>query len=536
MLFCRLGAYVVVADEPKRFAYFVGSAPVRLARDVSAAATILADYKWSLRGLEGQAREKAKRECHLRGAQRLVDVFFANGGIYIKLGQHIGMLDHVVPAEYVETLRKHMLDRCPVSTLDQVRATIVEDFGRPPEELFAHFGAEPLASASLAQVHEARDWDGKRLAVKVQHRGLRENSAVDLATIDFLVKVLRLLAPDFDYRWLVAETRENLPKELDFLHEASNSERCRANLDAPQSGVRGRVAVPAVDHARTSHRVITMEFIEGVKVTDLEGLKRLRAPASAVSKLVSETFNEMVFKWGYVHCDPHDGNLFVRQAPKDGGWQLVLLDHGLYRELDDSFRLEYAGLWRSLIFADEEGIRRHAVAMNAGSSVPLFAGMLTNRPWEEVTRKGAPVERLQLKYTEEEAAMIQEHAARYAQEITELLGKMPRQLLLLLKTNDCLRSVDVQLGTPVNTFVITARACIRALSAERWHSQAGLGSLVAIARDVLQVEFRMAVLRLLTWAAEWELWLKGDKGQQQAELQAAQAVGGLPAMAEVATA
>ncbi|KAI3430556.1 hypothetical protein D9Q98_005149 [Chlorella vulgaris] len=526
-----LGAWAAVADEPKRVAYSAAMVPLRLGRDVVTAAAMLADYSYSLHGLEGAAREEAKKACHQRGADRLLSCCFKNGGVYIKLGQHIGMLDHLLPSEYVVTMREHMLDRCPVSSYEEVRQTIVEDFGRTPEQLFASFAKEPCASASLAQVHEALDHDGQRLAVKVQHRGLREASAIDLATIEFLVKAVKAVAPDFDYQWLVEESQENLPMELDFMHEATNSARCASNLDSRRSRVRGRVAVPGVDLSRTSHRVLTMEFVDGVKVTDLEGLKRLGAAPRDVSKLIGETFNEMIFTFGDCHCDPHAANMLLRRTPDaatthtggtwvgggtgtaqfKGKWQLVLLDHGLYRQLDDSFRLEYAGLWHSLVFADEEGIRRHSIAMNAGSAVPLFAGMLTQRPWEEITKKES-ADRLKLKYTEEERERIQDYASLYAREIGDLLRRMPRQLLLLLKTNDCLRAVDLALGAPINSFVITARECTRALARDRLRNHPGMLTRLAVATDLAAVEFRMTALRLLTWLAslqlelEWLLW------------------------------
>lgn len=85
----------------------------------------------------------------------------------VKLGQHVAMLDHLVPAEYVQTMRKHMLNRCPISSWEEVAGIVREDLGAPPEKLFASFSPAPLASASLAQVHEATGFDGRRLAVKV---------------------------------------------------------------------------------------------------------------------------------------------------------------------------------------------------------------------------------------------------------------------------------------------------------------------------------------------------------------------------------
>jgi aarF domain-containing kinase len=139
-------------------------------------------------------------------------------------------------------MRAHLLNRCPLSPPEAVRRTIAADLGAPPEALFASFDPVPIASASLAQVHVARLPDGRKLAVKVQHAGLRETSAADTATIAALAAAARLAFPDFDLSWLVDEIRLNLPLELDFRHEAANAARCRANLGSPRSRVAGRRA------------------------------------------------------------------------------------------------------------------------------------------------------------------------------------------------------------------------------------------------------------------------------------------------------
>lgn len=180
--------------------------------------------------------------------------------------------------------------------------------------------------------------------------------------------------------------------------------------------------MPAIDHALTSSRVLTMEFIDGARVTDGAALKALRVDRRALAAAISETFNEMIFTFGDVHCDPHAANLvggrgararcgrgvstpalpsklsrkrplthtcthataqLVRKAPGSGRDQVVLLDHGLYRTIDDAFRARYAALWRALVFGDAAGIKEHAGAMNAGELYPLFAAMLTQRPWDQ---------------------------------------------------------------------------------------------------------------------------------------------------------
>ena len=479
---------------------------------------LFADYQTTLRHLDGDALDAAKKQCHQRGADRLLELAFKNGGIYIKLGQHIACLDYLLPSEYVMTMRAHLLDRCPISPFSSVRQIILEDFGAPLEELFSDFEEAPVASASLAQVHIARDKEtGEKLAVKVQHRGLRETSAVDIATIEFVVKAVKVLA-GVDYFWLVEEVKENLPAELDFLQEAANADRCARNLASPACKVRGKVVVPRIDHAKTSHRVCTMEFVDGVKVVDVQALKKLGAPPAAVARLISQTFNEMIFTFGDIHADPHAANMLVRRAPKGSRqrWQLVLLDHGLYRRLDDSFRIEYAHLWRSLIFSDVPGIERSARAMNAGQAVPLFAGMLTRRPWKTVSKKRHGADRLALKGTQEERDEIQQYTKMYASEIGELLARLPRELLLLLKTNDNLRAVDAELGAGVSTTIITARECTRALR-EAEGDRRGWRSSAASLVEAVKLEVRLTGLRAMVWLEPLRaaLWVDDNDDEEE---------------------
>ncbi|WIA33107.1 hypothetical protein OEZ86_006260 [Tetradesmus obliquus] len=463
-----------------------------------------ADYKTALNAVpEGDeaARHDALHACHQRSADKLLKLCFDNGGIYIKLGQHIGQLDHLLPEEYVVTMRQHMLDKCPVSAWPEVAQIIREDLGQPPEVLFKEFSTTPIASASLAQVHVATAHDGSKLAVKVQHAGLRESCAADVTTIEFLVNAVRVVFPDFNYMWLVDEIKHNLPLELDFNHEMANAERCRRNLASPKSSVAKSVHVPAVYPQLTSARVLTMEFIEGVQVTDRPGLARLGIAPGALAQLVSQTFNEMIFIHGDVHCDPHAANLLVRRGPA-GQPQLVLLDHGLYRQIDDGFRREYAALWRALIFSDKAGIKQHAESMNAGDAYPLFAAMLTMRPWDQIVDFDPQLEHLSLTSNKQEKDMLRGYAAIYAKQIGDLLLRMPRPLLLLLKTNDCLRSVDLSLGAPINTFVITAKTCNRALAEMDMQQSPGVGSWLSARASMLRVEFIMAAMRVMgLWVA-----------------------------------
>ncbi len=462
---------------------------------------ITADYLYALRDVEpgSEAYEERLAACHDRGAQRLLQLCFSNGGIYIKLGQHIAMLDHLLPASYVSTMKHNLLDKCPVSSWKSVARTIREDLGCEWDEIFEHVERIPVASASLAQVHKARErGTGRMLAVKVQHEDLRETSSVDLMAIEALVSLVRWVAPSADYRWLTREANENLPRELDFRIEAENSILCKRMVDASKA-LRGRVDVPEVDLSRTSARVLVMEWIDGVSVSDKAGLKALGCNPKGLANAIATCFCEMIYRWGFVHADPHIANMLVRKSPGGGRWQLVLLDHGLYRRLDDSFRLEYSKLWKALILGDVAGITASATRMNAAGSVPLFAGMLTQRQWRDVTKWEKGTNRLKHDRTEREKEEIQEFVGQHAREISGLLAKVPRELLLLLKTNDCLRSVDKELGAGYNSFLVTARECVRTINAESLAQRPGWRSRVKGVVERANLEARLQAMSLYSF-------------------------------------
>lgn len=148
---------VATTDDLPGSTKTAGLVSVRILRDARAFVLTCADYWWSLRGLEegSPELEEAAAACHRRGAQRLLDLCVSNGGTYVKMGQHVGMMDHVIPDAYVDLLRARLLDRCPASPFPHVRAAVERELGRPLEEVFEVFEEEPLASASLAQVHRA---------------------------------------------------------------------------------------------------------------------------------------------------------------------------------------------------------------------------------------------------------------------------------------------------------------------------------------------------------------------------------------------
>ncbi|GMY08211.1 putative ABC1 protein At2g40090 isoform X1 [Fagus crenata] len=468
------GSTIATSDDPATALKLFTTVPVRLARDSVTAASIIFDYEYSLWGLDEESveRSKVKHEVHLRSARKLQELCFRNGGIYIKLGQHIGQLEYLVPQEYVQTMRESMLNKCPVSSYDQVCQVFKKELGETPDKVFSEFDPAPIASASLAQVHVARTRDGQKVAVKVQHTHLTDTAAADHATVDFIVNAIHRFFPAFDYRWLVDEMRESVPKELDFMIEAKNSVRCLDNFRKQSPHIADYVYAPKVYWNLSTSKLLTMEFMDGAQVNDVKTIQKLGIQPNEVAKLVSQAFAEMMFKHGFVHCDPHEANLLVRPLPSSKRSilgkrkpQLVLLDHGLYKELDYYTRTNYAALWKALIFADAKAIKENSVKLGAGEDLyALFAGILTMRPWDKVVDPS--VDHLVIKGNDSDRSELQMYASEYFPQISELLRRLPRVILLMLKTNDCLRAVNnslMQKESSLQTFLIIGKVSSEAV-------------------------------------------------------------------------
>lgn len=424
---------------------------IRFGRAAVTAAYIVADYKWSLRGLPYGTEEyfALKSEIHKRSAEYLREMCCKNGGVFIKVGQHLGALEYLVPKEYVETMRVLHKD-APQSPLKDIQQVIEEDFGMKVHELFTDFTETPIGAASLAQVHKATLKDGTPVAVKVQHPKVKDHAVVDMATMELLVNIVAPLFPEFKLRWLVDETKRNLPIELDFYNEGKNCERVARMFSHFDF-----LKVPSVYWDLTTKRVLTMEYCEGGQVTDAQYYKDHDISVDEVVRALGKLYSEMIFVQGYVHCDPHPGNVLVNKTAR--GCEVVLLDHGLYATLTDEFRLNYCSLWQCLISADEEGIQTYAGKLGISSLFRLFACMVTARSWKAVT-KGIDKE----KFTQAEDDEIKNDVANYIPEISDILNSVSREILLILKTNDLLRGIEHSLSARANarSFITMSKCCV----------------------------------------------------------------------------
>lgn len=441
------------------------SGPARFGRAAIAVGLIGIDYKRSLFSRSSPPSDSPeyidlKTQVHQRSADKLLDLCNINGGCFIKVGQHMGALDYLLPEEYVQTMRV-LHSKAPRMDLKDVYAVLKDEMGVDPEDIFAEFDEEPLGTASLAQVHKAVLKDsGDVVAVKVQHRFVKKHSFVDIYTMDFLVRVVNFVFPQFEFMWLADEMRKNLPVELNFQQEGRNAEKFANMFDHYHW-----LKVPKIYWKLSTNRVLTMQYCSGGHINDKQYMKDHDIDTEGVSKKISTMYAEMIFKHGYVHCDPHPGNVLVNKNQM-GEDEVVLLDHGLYTQLTNEFRLNYSQFWLSILKADLKGIKQYADELGVGQLHGLFACMVTGRSWNSIMKGIDKAEK-----NAAESQEVKDNAARYVKEITDVLAYVNRQMILIFKTNDLLRNIELSLGThtSMSSFVQMSRACFRCLRAHQTH-------------------------------------------------------------------
>jgi len=303
---------------------------------------VIASYLWlkfkaKLFGSTYSDREIA--EVHRRNAKRIERALLELQGLFIKVGQALSILAGFLPAEFREEL-EGMQDNVPPRPFSEIEARIVKELGKLPDEAYARFNRTPLASASLGQVHEAILHDGRRVAVKVQHHGIEEVVRLDLLTIRQIMRIVQWFVPVQGLDNYYREIRQLLLEELDFAREAQNILRIRANFQ-PGAHADAEMATnadtPEVIAELSTSRVLTLSFVDGVKVGAVDELDRLGINRPELAKQIVHAFCQMIFVDGVYHADPHPGNLLVQRMP-DGTARLVLIDFGAVAELSQPMR------------------------------------------------------------------------------------------------------------------------------------------------------------------------------------------------------
>jgi predicted unusual protein kinase regulating ubiquinone biosynthesis (AarF/ABC1/UbiB family) len=285
-------------------------------------------------------------DLNRRNAESIYDAAVELRGMILKGCQFLGARPDILPPEYVQVLAR-LQDRVPPKPFQIVRRTVEQEYGRPLEDVFAEFATRPLASASLAQVHEARLHDRRRVAVKVQYPEIESLIRSDLSNLRSLFRAVGWLERELDLMPLIDELATHVPQELDFQNEARNAERMADLLSH-----RDDVVVPEIVWEHTTRRVLCMEFLEGIKITDVDALRAAGVDPDQVVRILVETWCEQILAHGLFHADPHPGNLLVQPS----GPRLCLLDWGLSKELPPNFRLSILAFSAALIGGDADAM------------------------------------------------------------------------------------------------------------------------------------------------------------------------------------
>jgi ubiquinone biosynthesis protein len=247
--------------------------------------------------------------------------------------------------EYIEELSK-LQDKIPAFPFEQVRKVIFSEFGIGPDELFDSLEEEPFASASIGQVHQASLKDGEEVAVKFQRPGIRKIIEVDLEIMLHLATLAERHIEELSLHRpvkIVEEFARTLEKEIDYKNEATNMERiARHFLDDPH------VYIPKVFRETTTTRVLTTEFIEGIKISDIERLEAAGLDPKILTARGADLMLKQIFVNGFFHADPHPGNIFV--LPEN---VICLLDFGMTGIVDRQTREDFVDLLDSIVHQNE---------------------------------------------------------------------------------------------------------------------------------------------------------------------------------------
>lgn len=292
---------------------------------------------------------------HRESAHQIHDAAVELRGLILKGCQFLGSRADVLPPEYVAVLSR-LQDRVPPHGFAMVRQTVERELGKPLDELFSAFERDPVAAASLAQVHRATTPDGREVAVKVQYPEIAGLVQGDLANLRFLFRAVGLLERDFELMPLVDELATNVPRELDFVNEGRNAERVGAMF-----AKRSDLGVPRIHWDLSSERVLVMERIDGIKVGDAAGLRKAGVDPGEVMRLLVEAYCEQILTHGFFHADPHPGNLLVQPRPE--GPRVVFLDFGLAKELPPDFRKGVVDFVAALVQGDAGSMGRALVEL-----------------------------------------------------------------------------------------------------------------------------------------------------------------------------
>ena len=285
---------------------------------------------------------------HERTANWILALALDMRGVIIKLCQAVATRADMFPPEFIDRL-KTCHDAVPPKPFEVVREVVEAGLGKPLDAVFSEFAEEPIAAASLAQVHKARLHDGREVAVKVQYPDIEDIIRTDLENMHRVCRIYEFFDPQpLELLPLLSELTKHLGFELDFRREADFAERVRELFEDDE-----KVKIPEIYREWSSERVLVMELMEGIKITEREAIVAAGLDPADVMQDLMHIYVRMILAAGFFQADPHPGNLFV--TPKG---EVIVIDFGLSKELPDGFGLGLFELMFSLMTFNESAMVR----------------------------------------------------------------------------------------------------------------------------------------------------------------------------------
>ncbi len=306
------------------------------------------------RGAEGSAKKQARLE---KQAVWLRESLIGLGPTFIKIGQALGTRADLLPLEYVKELAK-LQDQVPAFPTAEAFAIIETELGRSLHEAYKEIDAEPIAAASLGQVYRARLHTGQEVAVKVQRPNLQSIISFDVAILFRLVKLTNRFFPkaneNADWEGMLREFHSTIFEEMDYVREGRNADRFRYNFRTWRA-----IRVPKIYWSHTNTRVLTLDFIRGTKVVDLEGLRANRISPVKVNRMLIRTYLKQLLEDGFFHADPHPGNLLVM----DSG-HLAFFDFGMVGRISPKLQAQMIDSFFHVVGRDVKGLGQDIINLN----------------------------------------------------------------------------------------------------------------------------------------------------------------------------
>jgi len=264
-----------------------------------------------------------------KNAKRMLAGMLRLRGVYIKLGQVLSIMGGFLPPAYITRLET-LQDAVPPHPFDEIEQAFVESLGAQPEAFFRSIDREPVAAASLGQVHVAYMDDGRKVAVKVLYPGIRDVVRIDMRVIKLMVRVYKWFVPVQNIEAVHESLVDLLRRETDYLHEAECMRRMSANFTDDD-----HILFPEVVDEVTTRDVLTMSFMEGIKITHLDAIRERGVDLHKLAERLVKSFYKQVFVDRFFHADPHPGNFLVQPVEGSDDAKLVVLDFGAISEVDD---------------------------------------------------------------------------------------------------------------------------------------------------------------------------------------------------------